>query len=166
LWRREGVLAAAALSEEAAWLAEESGVLVEVAARGGASRTEHGLPGGVPSFALAPGGRLYVIGRPLEVRVFDLVGGMRPVCTRGYPEVALRAAPHAVALAAEGRLVVVTGNAVLELRPEQDDAIRELWRTDQLIVDAMTQDGQLAVVTIDDRGHRFVTLFVSTDVVV
>ena len=163
MWRRSGVLAPAALSQDAAWLVDESGVLIEVDAATGAVQGEHALPGGGWSVSLSPGGRLYVIGRPLAVRVFDLVGPVRTAAERTYPQVLMRHVPGVVALGRDGLLLAVTGDALLELRPERDDAVREVWRTDHTIVDATAADGQLAIVTLDARGGRFLTLFAEPD---
>jgi hypothetical protein len=158
LWSREGVLDVAALSQDAAWLADESGVLIEVAARSGALSAETELPGGVPSFALAPEGLLYVVGRPLEALVVDLLDGTRLVARRKYPEGILSGVPHVLAPAPDSRVVVSTANSLLELRPERDDEVRELWRTDDLIVDAEAAGSQIGVLTMDDSSRRFLTL--------
>jgi hypothetical protein len=163
LWRREGVLGAVALSEASAWLADEEGALVEVAIATGATNGRADMPLAASSRAVAPDGRLYSVGRPLEVRVFDLVDGTRPVCNRLYEEIMLRGAPRVVALAPDGCLIVATADTLLELHPEHDDVVRERWRTDQLIVETAAQDGQLAMITVDDRGGRFLTHWVSAE---
>jgi hypothetical protein len=160
LWRRESVLGAVALSDASAWLADEEGALVEVAIATGATNGRADLPPAASSRAVAPDGRLYAVGRPLEVRVFDLVDGTRPVCRRPYEEIMLRGAPRVVALAPDGHLLVATADTLLELHPEHDDVVRERWRCDHLIVDTAAQDGQLAIITVDDRGSRFLTYWV------
>ncbi len=157
LWRRESVLGAVALSDASAWLADEEGALVEVANASGATNGRADLPPAASSRVLAPDGRLYAVGRPLEVRVFDLVDGMRLVCRRTYEEFMLHGAPRVVALAPDGGLIVATADTLLELHPEHDDLVRERWHPDQLIVDTAAQDGQLAIITVDDRGGRFLT---------
>jgi hypothetical protein len=159
LWSRRAGFGVVALSDATAWLANGSEGLVEVAADTGSPAGRARLPGGVPSFALTPDGLLYAVGRPLEVVVLDLFDGMAPVVRREYPDVALRGTPRVVALATGERLLVVTADAVLELRPERDDAVRELWRTDELIVDAEAGGEAMAVITIDDAGGRRLTLF-------
>lgn len=158
LWTRDGVGSPVALSEARAWVTDESGTLVELASDSGATIAQQPLPGGVPSFALTPGGRLYAVGRPLAAAVFDLTDGTKPIHRRAYPEVVTRGMPRVLAVTPENRLVIATAGAVVELRPGHDGTVREVWRTEQPIVDAQAGGERLAVITEREAGRRFLTV--------
>lgn len=158
LWSRPGVAAVAALSDTAAWIVSAAGHLVALDLASGAARAGVRLPGGVPSTRVAPNGRLYAVGTPLEVVEVALAdpgtvlarladAGSRP----------LRGTPHAVAITGDGRLLIATADALLLASHGDDAELSELWRTEDMIVEVHVCRSSIYVLAEAANGETALT---------
>jgi hypothetical protein len=151
LWQRSGVLRMAALTERAVWVVNDDGALLEVVLDSGGEGASVALPG-APTFALAPGGRLHAVGRPLQAVVLALESDDVVIQRRSYPSVRLRGAPQLAAVSSDGRLLVATADTLLALPLLGDATPADLWHTDELILDAQVHSGHVYVLTESDTG--------------